>query len=109
QVFIRKIVGDMARRMARGVNDNHVKRTKFKFLIVSNMAIGAKGWDHKWEAEQARLEVRILRLGFVQWMNQDFRGWKMLFDECVIGEMIEVAVRQPKADKIPPAFCRFRE
>ena len=103
------MVSHMARRVARSMNDDDVERTKFELLIVSDVAIRAKGWNHQWQAEHSRLKVWILRLGFLQRMNQHLGARKMLFDDRVIGEMIKMAVRQPQADEVPSAFCSFVE
>jgi hypothetical protein len=42
-------------------------------------------------------------------VKEYFGGGETLFDEGVIGEMVEMAVSQPKADEVPAALGGFFE
>ena len=43
----------------------------------------------------------MLRLGLIQRMQQDFGARKLLPDDGMIGEVVEMTVRQPQAGQVP--------
>ena len=45
----------------------------------------------------------MLRLGLIQRMKQDFGARELLPHDRMIGEVVEVAVRQPQAGQLPAA------
>src|SRR4051794_34386494 len=83
KVFSREIVADMTRRMAGSVDDRYIQGAELEFLVVGYVSISAEGRNHKRQTEHADLDVRMLRLGFIQLMDEYFGGRRMLFHDCM--------------------------
>ena len=95
QVFLGKVIGHMARRVAGGVDDDHFEGADLKPLAVGQEEVGAARGDGEGESEEARLQVRMFDLEGILPVDQDPRFGKVLPHHGMIGEMVEMAVGQP--------------
>ena len=104
-----EVIGHMPGGVPRGVDNCDLDRSDVELLIVCYMSVRTDRRDAEGEAEQPRLQIRVLRLGFIQDMEQHPGTGEPLLNNCVISEVVKMAVRQPQADEIPPALRGFGE
>jgi hypothetical protein len=97
QLLSREVIHDVAGGMAGRVDDFDIERAEFQMLAVFDMLVRASRRNVEGREETT---LRDLKLRLVETVDLHFRARKSRRDDGVIGEMIEVAVREPHADQI---------
>ena len=90
--------------MARGMKHDDFEGADAEPLVVGEMGIRLERRDGEGEAEQAGLHVRVAGLGLVQGVEEDLGVGEALLDDGMIGEVVEMAVCEPKAGEAPAPF-----
>ena len=91
--------------MARREDHLNLDRTNLELLPIIHKLIRRARRNP--ERQLKRRAIRPAKLGRIQRVHQHLRIWVSLDRNRVIGNMIEVPMREPHADQIPAAFFHF--
>ena len=103
QLLLGKIIGHMPRGVTRGMHYDDLQRPQLQRLVVGYMHGCLERWNDKWKLKHPRLHIRMPSFWLIQRMEQNLGRRKPLLDDRMIGEVVEVAVRQPQTDHVPPS------
>ena len=80
-----------------------------QLLVVGYVHVRLERRYVEGELKQPRLHLRMLSFWLIQRMEQNPGRRKLLPDDGMIGEVVEVAVCQPQPDDVPPPLGRLLE
>jgi hypothetical protein len=99
------VIHDVSGGVARGVDDTANEASDFQFLAVLDVVVRFARGDFKGDAEG--LTRGCGKLGFVELVHEDFGGGEFFGNDGVVGDVIEMSVREPEADEVPAATFGF--
>ena len=91
------------------MDDRGLERSNLELLVVGHVPVRLERRDAERETKKSRLKVWLPGFGFIQLVEQDLGAGEPLFNDRMIGEVVEMAVRQPQPDHVPAAFGGFVE